>query len=165
MIIAIQGRQSAFRFVCPSAASLARSRCVGYAMPEASTTLASLRFTWLCLFIALIAFSMPSRGLPALYFVFLCQLAHGAWKVVRLRKVVRDGQRAFEIRPIHRSMLLEQRLYVSSLTSASTFLLKLDGQHSALWAALSLGLVAFVALAWGVDRFNRGKLGLAAFER
>lgn len=164
MIIASQGRQSAFRFVCPSAAGLAKSRYLGYAIPEASATLTSLRITWLCLLIALITLSMSTRGLPVLYFVLLSQLVHGGCKVVRLRKVVRDGHGAFEIRPIHRSMHLERRLYVSSILATSTFLLKLDEQHSALWAALSLGVLALVTLSWCVDRINRGKLGLAAFE-
>jgi len=163
MIIAIQGKQSAFRFVCPSAAGLAKSRYMGYAIPEARATLTSLRITWLCLFISLVALSMSTRGLPALYFVLLTQLAHGAWKAVRLRKVARDSRGTVEIRAIHRSIYQEQRLYVCSILTTSTFLLKLDEQNSALWAALSLGLVIFVVLSWSVDRINRGKLGLAAF--
>ena len=164
MITAIQGKQSAFRFVCPSAADLAKSRYMGYAIPEAGTTLASLRITWVCLLIALIAMSMSTRGLPVLYVVLLTQLAHGIWKVFRLRKVVRDSQGAFEIKPIHRNLLQEHRLYVSSILAVSTFLLKLDDQHATIWAALSLGGVVLVTLSWGVDRINRGKLGLPASE-
>jgi len=107
---------------------------------------------------------MSIRGLPALYFVLLSQLAHGAWKVVRLRKVIRDSHGIFEIRPIHGSMFREQRAYVVSMLATSAFLLKLDEQHATLWTALTLGVVAVVAISWGVDRINRGKLGLAAFE-